>query len=520
MFVPDRSNWAQLRSVAFLAGDEDWQAQHAGSPLAVDECEARILSAAGFGLPGRRALLPAELGVFIGEFMRANRCPHWVCLTLAIVGGPFGCWSADVNWAQFRGPKAQGVSNGPGLPETWNERQNVVWTASLTGYGWSSPIVWNDRIYVTSVVRDGEVEAPKKGLYFGGERPIPSKDAHRWTVSCIDWETGRLVWEKKVHEGPPPSSIHLKNTYASETPVADGERIYAYFGNLGIYCLDPAGKEVWSQKWGSFKTRNGWGAAASPVLHQDRVYIVNDNEEKSFLVALDKKTGREIWRVEREEKSNWATPYIWESEHRTEIVTPGRNKVRSYDLEGKVLWELGGMSSIVIPTPVSQHGLLYVCSGYVGDKTRPIFAVRTGAVGDISLKEGESSNRYLAWVQKTAAPYNPSPLVYGDYLYVLFDFGFLSCHDAKTGKEIYAKQRLNTDGTSGFTVSPWAYNGKIFCLSEDGDTFVVQAGPEYRLLGKNSIGEMCMATPAISRDSLIIRTASKLIRIRGETKSN
>ena len=390
----------------------------------------------------------------------------------------------------------------------------MAWKAEIPGYGWSSPIVWDDRIFVTSVIRDGEVEPPKKGLYFGGERPTPSKDVHHWMVYCLDRRSGQRIWERQVHQSSPQSSIHLKNTYASETPVTDGERVYACFGNVGIFCLDFEGNEVWSQKLPAFQTRNGWGTASSPVLHGDKIYLVNDNDERSFLLALDKRTGKEVWRVARDEKSNWATPYIWENEQRTEIVTPGRTKVRSYDLSGKLLWELGGMSSIVIPTPFSKFGLLYVCSGYVGDKIRPIFAIRPGAVGDISLNAEETSNRFIAWCQKTAAPYNPSPLLHGDHLYVLFDFGFLSCHDAKTGQEVYGKQRINSEGTSGFTASPWAGSGKIFCLSEDGDTFVIQPGPEFKVLRKNRLDELCMATPAIVDDSVIIRTASKLYCIR------
>jgi len=422
--------------------------------------------------------------------------------------------SAQENWPQFRGAKSLGVATNRNLPITWSATQNVAWQTDVPGMGWSSPVVWGDRIFLTSVIRDGEVEPPKKGLYFGGERKTPSTNTQHWMVYAFDWNTGKKVWQKQVHEGSPSTSIHLKNTYASETPVTDGERVYAYFGNLGLFCLDVQGKEVWSQKFGHFKTRYGWGTAASPVLHGDRVFVVNDNDEQSFLVALDKKTGKQLWRVERDEKSNWATPFVWENERRTELILPGTKKVRSYDLDGKLLWELGGMSSIVIPTPFAQHGLLYVCSGYVGDKIRPIYAIRPGAAGDISLKDGETSNAFIAWLEKTAAPYNPSPLVYGDQFYVLFDFGFLSCHDAMTGKEIYDKQRVNPEGTTAFTASPWAYDNKVFCLSEDGDTFVFQAGPEYKLIGKNSLGEMCMATPAIARDSLIIRTMSKLYRIK------
>jgi outer membrane protein assembly factor BamB len=426
---------------------------------------------------------------------------------------------AQVNWPQFRGADSTGVATNRNLPVTWSTNQNVAWKAEIPGWGWSSPIVWGDKILVTSVVRDGEVETPKKGLYFGGERPTPPKDHQRWMVYCFDWQSGKKTWEKQVHQGAPTSPIHLKNTYASETPVTDGERVYAYFGNAGLFCLDMAGKEVWSQKWSAFKIRNGWGTAASPVLHGDRIYVVNDNEEKSFLVALDKKNGKQVWRIERDEKSNWATPYVWENEKRTELIIPGRTKVRSYDLGGKVLWELGGMSSIVIPTPFSKFGLLYVCSGYVGDKVRPVFAIRPGASSDITLKEGETKNEFIAWCQQTAAPYNPSPIVYGDHLYVLYDRGLFSCYDARTGKLIYDRERLNPAGTAEFTASPWAYDGKIFCLSEDGDTYVIQAGSQFKLLNKNGLDEMCMATPAITRDSLIIRTASKLYRMRSELRN-
>jgi outer membrane protein assembly factor BamB len=311
----------------------------------------------------------------------------------------------------------------------------------------------------------------------------------------------------------PQTAHHLKNTYASETPVTDGERVYAHFGHLGTYCFDMDGKPLWSKTWPPYPTRYGWGTASSPALHEGRLYLVNDNDKESFLVALDKATGEEIWRIPRDEESNWATPYVWQNGQRTEIVTCGTNRVRSYDLDGKLLWELAGMSSIAIPTPFTSHDLLYVTSGYVGDETRPVFAIRPGASGDISLRRGETSNEHIAWFWPQAGPYNPSPLVYGDFYYTLFDRGFLTCHEAETGKLVYDKQRFEV-GASAFTASPWAYNGKLFCLSEDGDTFVVEAGPEYKLLGKNSIGEMCMATPAIARGSLILRTQDRPYRIR------
>jgi outer membrane protein assembly factor BamB len=249
------------------------------------------------------------------------------------------------------------------------------------------------------------------------------------------------------------------------------------------------------------------------VLHGDRIYIVNDNDEKSFLVALDCETGEKVWRVERDEKSNWATPFIWENDKRTEIITPGTKKVRSYGLDGKLLWELGGMSAITIPTPFAAHGLLYVTSGYVGDRRKPVFAIRPGATGDISLEASETKGEFIAWCQKKAGPYNPSPVVYDGRLYVLYDQGFVACFDALSGEKIYGKQRI-APAASAFTSSLWAYDGKIFCLSEDGDTFVIRAGSEYELLRTNSLGELCMATPAIVEDGLIIRTEGHLLRIR------
>lgn len=417
---------------------------------------------------------------------------------------------ASDRWPQFRGVESLGVVEDPSLPDTWSETKNVAWKAQIPGMGWSSPIVWGNKIFVTSVVNNDN-EPVKKGLYFGGERKAPT-DEHRWMVYAVDFKSGKILWEREVYKTVPKFSRHLKNSYASETPVTDGERVYAYFGNVGLFCFDMKGKLLWSKKWPVVNTRFGWGTAASPVLYQDRIYVVNDNDTKSFLIALNKKTGEPVWEVERAEASNWATPYIWNNGQRTEIITPGTKRVRSYDLNGKLLWEFTGMSSIAIPTPFSKFGLLYISSGYVGDQHRPVYAIRPGASGDISLKQGETSNNYIAWYQPQAGPYNPSPIIYGDLYYTLLDRGFFTCHDAKTGKEIYGKQRIEA-GAGAFTSSPWAYNGKLFCLSEDGDTFVIEAGREFKVIGKNSLNELCLATPAIVRGSLIIRTASKLYRI-------
>jgi outer membrane protein assembly factor BamB len=336
-----------------------------------------------------------------------------------------------------------------------------------------------------------------------------------WLVRCIDLASGETVWEKEVHRGPPKTPLHIKNTYASETPVTDGERVYACFGNVGLFCFDLEGTLQWQRDWPVRRMRANWGTAASPALHGDRLYIINDNEEQSFLEALDKRTGETVWQVPRDEKSNWSTPFVWENEQRTEIITPGSGKTRAYDLEGKVLYEFGGASSITIATPYAAHGLLYVSSGYILDPRKPLFAVRPGASGDITLGGDETTNAGVAWCQKSAAPYNPSTIVYGDLLYVLLDRGFVACYDAKTGEQKYAPQRLS--GGQAYTASPWAYHGKVFFLSEYGQTAVVVAGPEFKLLHTNMLADddMCMATPALAGGRLLIRAERRLYCIRG-----
>ena len=433
-----------------------------------------------------------------------------------VLAAAFTC-DAQSEWPQFRGPGARGISTREGLPVRWSTNENIAWKTALPGLGWSSPIVWGDQIIVTSAVSEGDVETPKQGLYFGGERPA-TEDVHHWRVLSVSPASGEVQWTTTVRSGPPSGPRHVKNSFASETPVTDGQRIFAWFGNEGLHCLNMRGKLLWSKSLGDYETRYGWGTSSSPVLHAGRLYLVRDTHGASFAVALDAETGEEIWRVARDEPSNFTTPYIWENDRRTELITTGVNKTRSYDLNGKLLWEFGpGMSEIVIPTPFSADGLLYVCAGYVGDKhqiLKPVYAIRPGATGDISLPDGETSNEFIAWRRENAAPYNPSPVLYQGRFYTLWDFGFLSCLDAASGEEIYDKQRLNPRGRAAFTASPWAYDDRIFCLSEDGDTYVVAAGDEYRLERVNSLGEMCLATPALAGSTLVIRGARHLFGIR------
>ena len=344
---------------------------------------------------------------------------------------------------------------------------------------------------------------------------MPSTE-HRWVVYDVDFDSGAVRWERELYRAVPAISRHLKNSFASETPVTDGERLYVYFGSIGLVAaLDIMdGTVVWTRQVGAYNGQQTFGTAASPALHAGRLYVVNDNTTSSFLLVLDAATGDELWRVERDEVENWSTPLVWENDVRTEIVTTGRRMIRSYDLDGTLLWQISGMTVNVVPTPFAARGLVYLSSGYPGTRPRPVYAVRAGASGDISLKDGETSNDYIVWYQPLLGTYSTSALVYGDQYYTLLDRGFLLSHDARTGRERYGRQRVAPG--SGFTASPWAYNGKIFLLGEDGDTYVVRAGPEFEILHTNSLNEMSLATPAVAHGSLIIRTQTSLYRISRE----
>jgi outer membrane protein assembly factor BamB len=410
---------------------------------------------------------------------------------------------AQDRWPGFRGAGVP-VADSPALPSEWDAKKNVAWAVDVPG-----------KVFVTSVVADKSFEA-RKGLYIQDLSGKVAPGEHRWLVHCLDLKTGKTLWSQEAKKGEAPSSIHIKNSYASETPACDGERVYAYFGNVGLFCYDHAGKQVWSKSWPTVKTQMGWGLAASPAVHDGVVYVVNDNDTKSFLTALDAKTGKEKWTVEREEKSNWNTPFVWVNDQRTEIITAGTNKVRSYGTDGKLLWEIAGMSAPSIPTPFAAGGLLYVTSGYVIGLLRPMYVVKPGATGDITPK-GEEPHKSIAWVNRGIGPYHPTPVVAGDFLYVLYDGGFLSCFDAKTGKAHYERKRISASARA-FTASPWAYNGKLFCLSEDGETYVLPVGAEFKVAGSNALDDMALATPAIASGRLLIRTQGKLYCLTQGTK--
>ncbi len=430
------------------------------------------------------------------------------------------------NWPQWRGPEGNGLAPGKKLPAEWGPDKNIAWKVALPGSGWSQPIVWDNKIFVTAAVTENQTK-PKAGDFnpmatadgpassgfgffrgFGPPSPPPDK-IYLWKVICLDSVTGNIVWEQTANKGKPRTTVNRNNTYASETPATDGERVIAYFGNTGLYCYDISGNLLWSKDLGAYPMQMGWGTGSSPVLCGDRVFIQCDNDEKSFLVALDKKTGDQLWRLDRNEKSNWSTPYIWRNKQRTELITAGGTKLQSHNPEnGELFWEMdaGGRNSI---TPVGDQELLYADSvdRMMGGRG-PIVAIRVGASGDISLKEGETSNEYVAWSSPLRTFRVSSPLLYNGCLYMLDQQrGQVRCYDAKTGKENYM-QRI--EGAKGFTSSPWASDGKVFCLDETGLTVVLKAGPEFEVLATNSLDETFWSSVAVAGENLLLRGVDHL----------
>jgi outer membrane protein assembly factor BamB len=418
------------------------------------------------------------------------------------------------DWTQFRGPNASANSTDKGLPVEWGPDKNVVWKVTIPGYGWSSPIVWGDKVFVTTAVSDNQAKPTGSANWrdgFNGKADA----VYQWEVHCLRAGDGTLVWKRTAARRKPTYAANSSNTYASETPVTDGERVYAFFGETGLFCFDDAGNQLWHKDLGVYPTFGSHGTGASPVLDGERLFLQCDNEEKSFLVALEAKTGKELWRMARTERTGWSTPLVWKNKARTEVVCLGSKQVLSYDpATGKLLWQLGGMSAQCFGSPVGDSDLLYAGTGGQLGGGRPLFAVKAGASGDITLKPGTTANEGVAWYLPQAGPLVATPLLYEGHLYVLEqNLGLVSCYDARTGKQVY-RERLPQ--ARGFLASPWACAGKVFCLDEDGQTFVLQAGPEYKLLGRNTVGERCWASPALAGDALFLRTIDHLYCLKNK----
>jgi outer membrane protein assembly factor BamB len=354
------------------------------------------------------------------------------------------------------------------------------------------------------------------------DREMPEDIVIRLVVFCYDLESGKRLWEREIYHGNPRGGRHVKNSFASETPVTDGERVYAYFTDYGLYAFDFNGKPVWATPFPRRATVRDYGTGASPALHNGRLYVLNDNEEQSFIAAFDASTGKELWRtpraIDRARKTSWSTPFVWENRLRTEVVTSGPGVTVSYGLDGRELWRINRMGAVAIQSPFAWNDTLFVTSGSTADDDKPIVAIRAGGAGNITPSEPANKNDHVVWYERVAGgTYLPTPVLYRNALYVLYSNGIFSRLKVETGERVF-RSRV-APGVAAFTASPWAYGGKVFLLSEEGNTYVVEAGDEYRLLGVNSLDEFTLASPALAGDRLLIRTQSHLysIRNRGST---
>jgi outer membrane protein assembly factor BamB len=465
---------------------------------------------------------------------------------LALCSGPIGIAG---DWPQFRGPNGAGVSAETNLPSEWGPDEHVAWKVTIPGYGWSSPIVSGDKLFVTTAVSEKQRAPQRRGP--GGGEPAPPNDLYCWEVHCLDAETGKTLWQRVAAKRKPPIATHVSNTYASETPVTDGERVYAYFAMVGVFCYDLSGDLVWSKDLDAHRMFANWGTSSSPVLDGDRLFVQCDNEAQSFVVALDKNTGDELWHASRPERSTWSTPVVWRNTMRTELVLMGSRRIRSYDPStGKVLWELAtdevsgagrlqpapgksaagktepgkpaaGKSATGKPaaggcksTPVATRDMIYLgmASKVQGQSLGPMWAVKAGATGDISLKPGERSGAHIAWYRPDAGPHFASAVVTDGLLYVVTPHGGeLRCYDANTGADVY-QQRI--PGAGDFKASPWAAGGKVFAVDENGTTFVIAAGPAFKCVAMNALDELTWSSPAPARGAIFIRSVEHLYCIR------
>jgi outer membrane protein assembly factor BamB len=426
---------------------------------------------------------------------------------------------AAQHWPSFRGAQASGVADGAATPVTWNATtgQNVLWKMPIDGIAVSSPIVWGDKVFVSTAVSSDPKASFRHGLY-GDVEPSNDVTKHVWRLIALDKRTGKVLWDRVAHEGIPKTKRHPKSSQASATPVTDGRHVVVSFGSEGLYAYDVNGKLLWKQDLGVlnagwfYDPDYEWGIGSSPIIWNDFVIVQCDIQKQSFLAAFNVKTGKLAWRTTRDEIPSWATPTVYQDATHAELVTQGTNFIRGYDPKtGTELWRLSGNSEVTVPTPIVAKDLIVVTNGYRG--VQPIFAIKPGAKGDITLAGEQTKSDAIAWSTKRGGPYIPTPVIYGDRLYVCLNNGVLAAYDLKTGERAW-QERIGGKG-GAFSASPVAADGKIYLASEDGDVFVVKAGPAYELLATNPMGEVLMATPAISDGVIIVRGLKHLYAIGG-----
>jgi outer membrane protein assembly factor BamB/ribosomal protein S28E/S33 len=420
------------------------------------------------------------------------------------------------NWPSFRGPQASGIADGQKPPTTWDveQKSNLRWKTAIPGLGHSCPVVWGDRVYVTSAVRlDGKSDL-KVGLY-GDVDSADDLTEHSWRTYCVNKNSGEIIWDRIAHNGVPRTKRHTKGSHANCTPATDGQHVVVNFGSEGLYCYDRDGRLSWYHDLGTlgsgwfFDADYEWGFGSSPIIFRDMVIIQCDVGKGSHIVAFRLADGTEAWRTERDEIPSWGTPTVIEGPDRAELVTNATHFARGYDpLTGAELWKLGRNSEITVPTPFYAEGLIFVVSGY--SPRQPVYAIKPGASGDITLADDATSNEYIAWSHPKAGSYMPSPIAYRGHLYVCSNSGIVTCYEATTGRELY-KKRL--PGRGAYTASAVAADGKVYFTNEEGDVNVLKAGPEFEVLSQNPLGEVCLTTPAISSGMIFFHTEGHLVAV-------
>jgi outer membrane protein assembly factor BamB len=437
-----------------------------------------------------------------------------LCLIALVAFKPFStaATTAATNWPQWRGPDSQGVSNDKNLPTEWSETKNLLWKTAIPGKGFSQPIIWGKKVFLTTDIEGGPEPTgykPPKRLIGEKEFTHPEWDGvdklHTFKTLCLDRDTGKILWEQTSYEGRVYDYRHKRGNYAAPTPITDGRYIYSYFGSEGVYCYDLNGKLIWKKSLGNVGTM-GMGVGTSPVLHENLLILLCDEDvgKNSFITALDKKTGKEVWRAARPVQVSWATPVIVKTQQRAELIVSGNEFLISYDPKtGNELWRTKGLKSHAIATPVVGHGLVILSSGF---PSKVITAVKLGGAGNLDDTDK------IAWRYNKGTSYVPSPILYGDYIYLMSDGGILTCLNAKTGEVVYEGGRVPV-ATKFYGASPVAFDGKILLTSDDGDTFVIKAGPKHEVLGTNSIGEPCRTSIAIADGKLFIRGEKHLFCI-------
>ena len=428
-----------------------------------------------------------------------------IFLVAGVLASPAG---AQTNWPSFRGANAAGVAKGAPAPTVWNveKSENILWKKALPGLGHSSPIIWGNRVFVTTAL-SGDPDPKVRTGNYGAVDSVNDTSKHAWQVLCLGRATGKVLWTRTAFAGVPKSKRHLKGSQANCTPATDGKRVVACFGPEGLYCYDFQGKLLWKRDLSSIDSsfaieqQYEWGFGSSPIIHDGLVILQCDLSKDSFIAAYSLEDGSRVWSTPRDEIPSWSSPVVWRNGRRAELVTNASQYARGYDpATGKELWRLAKKSEIAIPMPVIGRDLVYISSG--NRPIQPIFAVRPGASGDISLQPNEDRNAHIAWSKMRGGPYMTTPIAYGKYLYICSNAGILTCYEADTGKEVY-KERL---GGVSYTASPIAADGRLYFTSEQGGVRVVKAGPEFELVAVNELGDVCMATPAISGGTLFVRS--------------